>query len=97
MTTDSQSLPPLLDAGREAFEVWFKARYHPRLDRNMPDKSYNDPTAHVSWPAWQASRKQALEEAAKIARDAWSPNVTIYTDDFKHAAILIEKAIKELK
>jgi len=43
------------------------------------------------------ARKQALEDAAKIARDAWNPNVTIYTDDFKHAAILIEKAIKELK
>ena len=39
---------------REAFEAWFRREYHSRLDRNMPDKSYNDPIAHTMWAAWQA-------------------------------------------
>jgi len=85
MTNDNQSLPPLLPN----FDTW-----HPEDDR--PLYSYEQMRQYGDARAAHA-RKQALEEAAKIARDAWSPNVTIYTDDFKHAAILIEKAIKELK
>ncbi|ANN71517.1 hypothetical protein [Bordetella bronchialis] len=36
---------------RERFEAWFRDNYHGRLDRNMPDRSYNDPTAHMMWTA----------------------------------------------
>jgi len=40
---------------REAFEAWFGASIHDRLSRNMPDKSYNDPSAFMMWKAWQAA------------------------------------------
>lgn len=39
---------------RSAFEAWFSAAHHDRLDRNMPDKSYNSPGAECAWGAWQA-------------------------------------------
>lgn len=39
---------------RAAFEAWFSAAHHDRLDRNMPDKSYNSPGAECAWSAWQA-------------------------------------------
>ena len=43
------------DQTRESFEAWFKRTYHSRLDRNMPDKSYNDPHANATWLGWSAA------------------------------------------
>jgi hypothetical protein len=47
--------PPKRKWVRESFEAWFKRTYHTRLDRNMPDKSYNDPHANATWLGWSAA------------------------------------------
>lgn len=44
---------------REAFEAWFKVAVHDRLCRNMPDGSYNCPSANAAWQTWQAARSAA--------------------------------------
>lgn len=54
---------------RTAFETWFRATYHGRLDRNMPDKSYNDPGAHEKWQAWQARASIATDRAQLATAD----------------------------
>jgi hypothetical protein len=51
---------------RENFEAWFQEHYHSRLSRNMPDKSYNDPTAHSMWGAWQARSEIASSPAGDV-------------------------------
>lgn len=52
---------------REQFEKWAKPNY--RLYRNDTPGSdlseYQCPVANAAWKAWQASRAQALEDAAK--------------------------------
>lgn len=54
--TSPQPAQPLTDAQhRENFESWFKHKYHDRLDRNMPDKSYNSPHANATWIGWCAA------------------------------------------
>jgi len=53
---------------REAFESWFRSEYHDRLCRNMPDKSYNDPTAHATWGAWQARSASRQEGWQPLSR-----------------------------
>lgn len=40
---------------RENFEAWFRKEFHDRLDRNMPDKSYNSPHANATWIGWAAA------------------------------------------
>jgi hypothetical protein len=65
---------------REAFETWFREKYHSRLDRNMPDKSYNDPTAYTQWIAWQAALSSAssgagvltVDDMARVLQAAWA-------------------------
>lgn len=52
---------PVFDE-RAKFEGWFRSKRHNRLDRNMPDGSYNDPHAHQMWEAWQA--RAALQAPA---------------------------------
>jgi hypothetical protein len=47
---------------RVEFEAFFRATRHNRLDRNMPDGSYNDPYAHQMWDSWQA--RAALQSPA---------------------------------
>lgn len=73
---------------REAFEAWFRSEYHGRLDRNMPDKSYNDPAAHSKWDAWQArailaaaSSQPVREPAAVQAEQKLSTIADIWIDD----------------
>lgn len=56
-----QPAPAPLSDEREAFEAWFRQEYHSRLDRNMPDKSYNDPKAYTMWIAWQARAALAAQ------------------------------------
>lgn len=57
---------PVDPAGeREAFEAWFSAAHHDRLDRNMPDKSYNSPGAECAWGAWQARATSAHQTPAE--------------------------------
>lgn len=56
--------PEQLKAEREAFEKWFRKERHSRLDRNMPDKSYNDPAAYEGWLVWQA--RAAHEASAAV-------------------------------
>lgn len=56
---------------REAFEAWFSAAHHDRLDRNMPDKSYNSPGAECAWGAWQArAALAAAPQAPRLGEDA---------------------------
>jgi len=57
---------------RGAFEAWFRNEYHDRLCRNMPDKSYNDPTAHATWGAWQA--RSASRQEGWISVDERLPS-----------------------
>ncbi|MDX4957877.1 DUF551 domain-containing protein [Delftia acidovorans] len=65
---------PLDPAGeREAFEAWFSAAHHDRLDRNMPDKSYNSPGAECAWSAWQARATSAHQTPAETLAAKESP------------------------
>ena len=60
------------DAGRKAFEGWAIERGHPLSDivpkygptSSLPQnvRRFSD----IAWEAWQASRKQALEEAMAL-------------------------------
>lgn len=59
MTPNPQDSAVALEVERAAFEAWFRKEYHDRLCRNMPDKSYNDPTAHATWGSWQARASQS--------------------------------------
>lgn len=66
-TAQPVALEPLTaEQEREEFEAWFKKAHHSRLDRNMPDKSYNSPSAYQSWEIWQEIRsiKPPLPAAA---------------------------------
>ena len=55
-TTPPAAPVPLTDEQhRENFEAWFRKEYHGRLDRNMPDKSYNSPHANATWIGWSAA------------------------------------------
>jgi hypothetical protein len=85
MTTGSQSLPPLLPN----FDTW-----HPEDDR--PLYSYEQMLQYGDARAAHA-RKQAMEDAAKIARETCHHEATVFSDGFNRAALNIEIAIKELK
>ncbi len=71
---------------RAEFETWFRNEYHDRLCRNMPDKSYNDPTAHATWGAWQAATeraaKQEREECALVAQNMLDLEGDVGADDW---------------
>lgn len=50
-----------MDKSRADFEAWAAPRGY-RIERR--DEGYLDPYADDVWKAWQASRKQALEQIA---------------------------------
>ena len=64
--------PPAGVTTLDRFEAWFKANHHARLDRKMADGSYNDPTAHAMWQAWQAGSIDVAKavNAQQAERDA---------------------------
>lgn len=82
------------DASREAFEAWYAS---PRPLERILDGSYRYMPAHTAWTAWQASRKQALSDAAKACASVCTPNLNSFGDGYNQAAIDCEKSIKELK
>lgn len=56
----------LTDASRAAFETWLTIERGQRLGKRRPsDGEYEFFATCLYWQAWQASRTQALEEAAQ--------------------------------
>lgn len=57
--------------GREKFEAWFRADIEDDDEYSeygflMNEDEYRDEKTDIVWAAWQASRKQALEEALDV-------------------------------
>lgn len=60
------ALPELPDASRVAFEAAYR-QIHPCPALSQDYKGiYFEFSTELAWKTWQASRKQALEEAAKV-------------------------------
>jgi hypothetical protein len=68
MTIPQTPSTPSPEQWREEFEAWFRDKCHDRLDRNMPDKSYNDPTAHMMWQAYAAAKASTAAMGWQYAR-----------------------------
>ncbi|MDE4918384.1 putative nucleotidyltransferase component of viral defense system [Cupriavidus metallidurans] len=51
---------------RAEFEAWASENYYDVTRLKSEYDNYKSYFTHVAWEAWQASRKQAVEEAAKL-------------------------------
>lgn len=71
---------------REAFEAFWQS---PNSTQGTHKKMLE--------AAWQASRKQALADAAQVCAVVCTPNLNSFGDGYNQAAIDCEKSIKELK
>jgi len=67
------------DASREAFEKWCRTDDEDLEDGSPSPHDYDAHHKYWLYAAWQASRKQALEEAAKACDDL-SNGVLHYAD-----------------
>ena len=72
-------------AERKAFEAWWKS-----IHRQPKDD------IHSAWSGWQASRKVALEDAAKVCLVVALPGVNEYADGYNTGAFECERRIKEI-
>lgn len=80
---------------REAFEAWFRQEYHSRLDRNMPDKSYNDPKAYTMWIAWQARAARATADSVTAPAGGTGPKPVTDADVRNMSARVISGQAEE--
>jgi hypothetical protein len=89
MTTDKQA------PSRADFEAWAKSR-HLDCETKMHDAWGREiylPHIESMWFGWQASREQALSEAAKVCETQIDPTRSATTSGY---AYWHAKAIKEL-
>ena len=58
----------MTNESRATFEAWLKTEYKPGCAMLMTDSDgdYMNAWTMREWSAWQASRKEALEEAAEL-------------------------------
>lgn len=84
------------EAMRADFEAWFKKQFHSRLDRNMPDKSYNDPLANTSWFVWQAATALATAGMKDRLLAALERAAAAETSLHLQATAPLEAAIKKV-
>lgn len=68
---------------RERFEAWAMSRDY-WISTIQDDVGYKSPATRVAFEAWQASRKQALEEALAGIDKEWVSQPSTY--DFQRAA-----------
>ncbi len=83
--------PPAGVTTLDRFEAWFRANHHARLDRKMADGSYNDPTAHAMWQAWQAAEVEAVKRHADLCRKC-KLQCQKDTRDFELCALRVEQS-----
>jgi hypothetical protein len=86
----------MTDKSRAAFEAWFAA---PRKLETILDGSYRYMPADTAWKTWQASRKDALEEAAEVCSMLAKPSAELSQtelDAWDIGTLDCETAIKEL-
>lgn len=83
------------DTNRDAFETAFAYLSNASLVRN--GDGYMATDTAFAWAMWQASRNQALADAAQVCAGVCTPNLNSFGDGYNKGAIDCEKAIKELK
>lgn len=80
---------------RERFETWAKVWAQNWADvpvfSQEQDGSYSDIVVYSAWAGWQASRKQALEEAIKAMHDAAAKESF---DDDPHARVCFRDGVR---
>jgi hypothetical protein len=83
------------DASRKAFETTFSHLSIAGVKRN--GDSYTATATAFAWAMWQASRKQALADAAQVCAGVCTLNLNSFGDGYNQGAIDCEKSIKEMK
>jgi hypothetical protein len=90
----------MTDKSRAAFEKWYMSGdLNIRSIHSFDSTYYTSPTTRIAWGAWQASRKDTLEETAEVCGSLFRPSAKLSQtelDAWDIGTLDCETAIKEI-